>query len=83
MWALTANLSAEHAWVNHYAIQSLEHWEKKKKRGRTGSQSQRLGKPPASYDTTHDAVAWEVLIQRVSLVKEAALQNCLAQTLLL
>jgi hypothetical protein len=73
-WRGPQNLSL---WINHYAYQSEEHWERKKARGRTGLNAMpRLGPVPKWYDSVLDEEGWVVLQARIAALRGDALRSC-------
>ena len=72
------NLSATRFWINHYAFQSEQHWELKKRRGRTNLLPSRVGGVPANYERVLDRQAASLLDQRVrALHDRPPLRACL------
>ena len=63
--------------IAHYAIQSLEHWEYKKRRGRTSTEKARTGPPLPLYDAVYDDDAARGLARRVGALGAPALASCL------
>lgn len=67
-------------WLAHYAIQSLQHWDLKKKRGRTSSATPRTGPPLPLYDAVYDDSPARGLAVAVRRLRRAApaLADCVA-----
>ena len=55
------SFGADAVWISHYAFQSSQHWDRKKKRGRTNRLKRRLGDVPRSYDRISDPSSAELL----------------------
>ena len=72
-------LTPRRFWINHYAFQSLQHWEAKKLRGRTNQLPSRTGGVPRSYDRMLDPTALQLLEKRIALVPHAPLRVCLGR----
>ena len=73
------NLTGDRMWVNHYAFQSLQHWETKKLRGRTNQLPSRTGSVPSSYERIFDAQAYALLRTRVERVARPGLRKCMRE----
>lgn len=71
------NLTGERMWINHYAFQSEQHWELKKRRGRTNQLPSRTGGVPGSYERIFDAEGYTLLRTRVEKLEASAMQNCM------
>jgi len=67
-------------WINHYAFQSAEHWEKKKARGRTNAAAPREGGIPPFFSTVVDDEGRTAFTRRVHSIAGSALRSCLLRT---
>ena len=74
---MAGGLAAGGVWINHYEFQSLDHWEKKKRRGRTNLNPGRRGLPPAYFNEIEDAGGALALQLRIRSVRSAPLRACL------
>lgn len=67
-------------WLNHYAFQSRQHWELKKRRGRTNLLPSRRGNVPHAYEQVYDDSGHRLLKRRLQgLDRNAVLQACLSK----
>jgi len=77
------DLNAHNVYINHYAYQSKQFWERKKRRGRTaGFHAQRGGDVHPMYDVIHDETGWRMMQRRVEAVRVTKLRRCLTKMLL-
>ena len=74
---MAGGLAAGGVWINHYEFQSLDHWENKKRRGRTNLNPGRRGLPPAYFNEIEDAGGALALQLRIRSVRSAPLRACL------
>lgn len=72
-------LTPKRYWINHYAFQSLAHWEFKKLRGRTNQLPSRTGGVPKSYERRLDRTSLELTRLRIARVQSPPLRTCLAR----
>ena len=75
-------MNSSNLYVSHYAYQSRDGWNEKKKKGRVGGKATRSGPAPQGYNSIRDTGTLDALRYRIKKTQDQSLRHCLHQSFL-